>query len=37
VAGTISGLPFVGVATITTPAIGTIQTGSDAVQAAQSS
>jgi hypothetical protein len=36
VAGTIAGAPFVGVATITTPAIGTIQTGSSLLQAAQS-
>jgi hypothetical protein len=32
-AGTVGGLPFVGVATITTPAIGTIQTGSATVMA----
>lgn len=33
IAGTIAGAPFVGVATITTPAVGTIQTGSDVVTA----
>lgn len=36
IAGTVAGAPFVGVATITTPAIGTIQTGSSLLQAAQS-
>jgi hypothetical protein len=36
VAGTVSGLPFVGVATITTPAVGTVQTGSSLLQAAGS-
>lgn len=36
VAGTVNGLPFVGVATITTPAVGTIQTGSSLLQAAGS-
>lgn len=35
IAGTVGGLPFVGVATITTPAVGSIQTGSSTVQAAQ--
>ena len=35
VAGTIAGAPFIGVATITTPAVGTIQTGSSTVQAAE--
>lgn len=33
VAGTVNGLPFIGVATFTSPAIGAIQTGSSAVQA----
>ena len=33
VAGTVGGLPFIGVATITTPAVGTIQTGSATVTA----
>jgi hypothetical protein len=36
IAGTLSGAPFIGVLTITTPAIGAIQTGSSLVQAAQS-
>lgn len=36
IAGTISGAPFIGVLTITTPAIGAIQTGSSILQAAQS-
>lgn len=36
IAGTISGAPFVGVLTITTPAIGAIQTGSSLVKAPQS-
>lgn len=36
VAGVLSGAPFVGVLTITTPAIGAIQTGSSVVKAAQS-
>jgi hypothetical protein len=35
VAGIISGAPFVGVLTITTPAVGAIQTGSSLVQATQ--
>lgn len=33
IAGTVAGAPFVGVATITTPAVGTIQTGSTTVSA----
>jgi hypothetical protein len=36
IAGTLSGAPFIGVLTITTPAIGAIQTGSSLVKAAQS-
>lgn len=36
IAGTLSGAPFIGVLTITTPAIGAIQTGSSVVKAAQS-
>ncbi len=36
IAGTVSGAPFIGVLTITTPAIGAIQTGSSLVSAAQS-
>lgn len=36
VAGTIAGAPFIGVITITTPAIGAIQTGSSVIKAAQS-
>lgn len=36
IAGTISGAPFIGVLTITTPAIGAIQTGSSVLKAAQS-
>jgi hypothetical protein len=33
VAGTVSGAPFIGVATITSPAVGTVQTGSSTVSA----
>jgi len=36
IAGTLSGAPFIGVLTITTPAIGAIQTGSSLLKAAQS-
>jgi len=36
VAGTVGGLPFIGVLTITTPGVGSISTGSTLVQAAQS-
>jgi hypothetical protein len=36
IAGTLSGAPFIGVLTITTPAIGSIMTGSSLLQAAQS-